>query len=257
MINTIIVTPFLNILITLYSLLPGHDFGVAVIVFTIIIRLILWPFASKALHSQKAMQELQPEVEKLKKRYKDKAELNKAVMELYKEKEINPMGSCLPTIVQLPFLFGIFYVFSKFKDPNFLSLTNESGISSLLYPFVKNISFVKELFATEGTISTMFLGLVNLGKPSVYLALFAAITQFFQTKMVTPAQNQDQTQQMMGKMTYLFPLMTFAFGASLLSALPLYWGVQSLFAIFQQYWVMHRDVSFMEHLKSFRKKDKV
>ncbi|PIZ00111.1 hypothetical protein COY62_04375 [bacterium (Candidatus Howlettbacteria) CG_4_10_14_0_8_um_filter_40_9] len=250
MINTIIVTPFLNILVTLYSLLPGHDFGVAVIVFTIIIRIVLWPLASKALHSQKAMQELQPEVEKLKKRYKDKAELNKALMELYKEKEINPMGSCLPTIVQLPFLFSMFYAFLKFKNPDFVMLANEDGISALLYPFVKNLSFVKDILSTQSAISTTFLGAINLGKASVVLAVFAAATQFFQTKMMSPAKNKDETQKMMGQMTYLFPVMTFAFGMSLPAALPLYWGVQSLFAIFQQYWVMHRDVSFMEHLKN-------
>lgn len=254
MINTVIVTPFLNILITLYSFIPGHDFGLAVIIFTILIRVALWPLASKALHGQKAMQDLQPEVESLKKKYKDKMELNKAVTELYKEKEINPLGSCLPTLVQLPFLFGMFYAFSKFKNPDFVNLANEEGIRALLYPFVKNFSFVRETLSSESAISTMFLGVINLGKASVYLAVLAAATQYFQTKMMTPAKNKDQTQQIMGQMTYLFPIMTFAFGLTLPSAMPLYWGVQSLFAIFQQYWVMHRDVSFLEHLRGRVKK---
>ena len=105
MINNLIVTPFINILIVLYALIPGHDFGLVVIFFTILVKIALWPFATKALHSQKAVQGIQPEIEGLKKKYgSDKNAFNKAVMELYKEKGINPFGSCLPTVIQLPFL---------------------------------------------------------------------------------------------------------------------------------------------------------
>lgn len=251
MINNLIVVPFINILVVLYSLIPGHDFGIAVIVFTVLIRLALWPFASKALHGQKAMQEIQPEVEKLKKKYKkNSTEFNKAVMELYKEKEVNPFGSCLPSLIQMPFLFGMFYTFMKFKNPAFIALGNPSGIQSFLYLPVKNLSFVKNLFASQAVIKTTFLGILDLAKPSVVVALIAAATQFVQTKMMTPQKSQDQSQKAMSQMTYLFPGLTFVFGLRFPAALPLYWAVQSGFAVFQQYLVMHRDVSFLEHLKS-------
>jgi len=182
MINSFIVIPFINTLIVLYSLIPGHDFGLAIIAFTILIKIILWPFASKALHGQKAMQELQPEVQKLQEKYKNnKAELNKAVMELYKEKEVNPFGSCLPTLIQLPFLFGIFYTFVKFRNPEFINLADpSSGINTILYPFVKNLPFVKSALAPTNIFNTSLFGLINLAKPNVVIALLAAISQFFQ-----------------------------------------------------------------------------
>lgn len=257
MINQFIVIPFINILVVLYSLIPGHDFGLAVILFTIIIKIFLWPFASKALHGQKAMQELQPEVQKLQERYKNnKAEMNKAVMELYKEKEVNPFGSCLPTLIQLPFLFGIFYAFLKFKDPAFINLAEPtSGINTVLYSFVKNLSFVKNALSPENVFNTSLFGLINLAKPSVVIALLAAVSQFFQTKMLTPKKHhRDQAQQTMNQMTYMFPIITFVFGVTFPAALPLYWATQSFFSIFQQYWVMHRDVGFLEHLKNSVKK---
>lgn len=256
MINNLIVTPFINALVVLYALLPGYDFGLAIIAFTIIIKLILWPFASKALHGQKAVQDLQPEIQKLKKRYgKNKQEFNKAVMELYKEKGVNPFGSCLPTLVQLPFLLGMFYAFIKFRDPAFASLTDPNGVASVLYDSVKNLSSVQELLNTQSAINTTFFGVVDLAKSSIVLALIAAGLQFVQTKMLTPKKHKDQAQQAMSQMTYIFPVITFLFALSLPAALPLYWTVHSGFSIFQQYYIMHRDVSFLEHLKNSVKKN--
>lgn len=253
MINNFIVIPFINILIILYSLIPKHDFGLTIIFFTILVKIFLWPLASKALHSQKAIQDLQPEIRALQKKYaNNKAELNKAIIELYKEKEVSPLGSCLPTFIQFPFLFGIFYTFIKFRDPAFIDLANpSSGLNTILYPYVKNLSFVKSVLAPTSVFNTSFLGIINLTKPSVVIALLAAFSQFFQTKMLMPQKHhQDQTQKTMNQMSYIFPIITFVFGVTFPAALPLYWMTQSFFSVFQQYWIMHRDVGFLKHMRN-------
>ena len=220
--------------------------------------MLLWPLSAKALHGQKAVQDLQPDIQALKKRYgKNKQEFNKAVMELYKEKGVNPFGSCAPTLFQLPFLLGMFYTFLMFRDPTFVSLADpNSGITAMLYEPVKNLPQVSTLLSAGGSINTMFLGVIDLATRSIPLALIASALQFVQTKMLTPHKNKDQAQQAMSQMTYIFPVITFFFALSLPAALPLYWTVHSGFSIFQQYYIMHRDVTFLEHLKSSVKKNK-
>ncbi len=99
----------MNVLFFIYGIIPGHDFGVAVIIMTVIIRFALWPVMAKQLHSQKKMQALQPEIAKIRAETKgDKQQESARLMELYKEKEINPLASCLPLIIQLPFLMSEF-----------------------------------------------------------------------------------------------------------------------------------------------------
>lgn len=250
MTNIFIVKPFLNLLIVLYSLIPGHDFGVAVILMTSLIRFLMWPLAAKALHGQKEMQKIQPDIERLKKKYKEPQELNKAMMELYKEKEVSPFGSCLPSLLQIPFMLGLFYTFNKFKNPNFLEVKNMvEGVQTYIYPFVKDFSFVKNTFAASSVINTNFLGLMNLAKPSIYLGIVAGAVQFVQAKMMMPSKVQDQAQKAMSRTVLLFPAITVVFGAVLPAALPLYWATTTLVAILQQYLIIHRDVEYMEHLK--------
>jgi len=248
--NTIIVQPLLNLLIILYSIVPWHSFGLAVIAITVVVRAILWPLSGKALHSQKALKALQPEIDKIKKKHKgNPQELQKAMTELYKEKEINPFSSCLPTILQLPILMGLYFVFIEFKDPNFAQLTDPTqGVLTQLYTFVENIPTVKAVIDAGGSLNTTLLGFVDLAKPNIVLAVLAGATQFIQTKLMTPNTPQDPSQQMMAKMVYLFPIITIVISLNLPSALPLYWTVSTAIAAFQQYLIMHKEVTLFEHL---------
>jgi YidC/Oxa1 family membrane protein insertase len=248
MFEALIVRPLLNILFFFYAVTPGHDFGVAVILLTAAVRLILWPLAAKQLHSQKAMTAIQPEVKKIQEKYKsDPQKMNAAVMELYKEKEVSPFSSCLPLILQLPILFGFFYVFRKFGNPAFLQM-NSSGILSQIYPFVQNIAPVKAFIAANSVVNTTFFGLVDLAKPNLILGVIAGALQFVQSKMLMPkTQEKDAASAITTQMTYLFPVLTVFIAATLPSALPLYWTVTTLFAILQQYLVMHRDVETLEN----------
>jgi YidC/Oxa1 family membrane protein insertase len=110
MFNLLLVQPLLNLLILIYSAVPGHDFGIAIILITVLVRLVIWPFQSQTLRNQKAFNAIQPEVKKIQEKYKnDPQKMNAMMMELYKEKEVNPFSSCLPSLIQLPVMIALFY----------------------------------------------------------------------------------------------------------------------------------------------------
>ena len=256
MFNTLVVQPLFNLLMVIYSVMPGKDFGLAVIAITFVARLVLWPLSAKALHGQKALKELQPEIDKIKKQHKGKPpqDLQKAMAELYKEKEISPFSSCLPTLLQLPILIGLYMVFVKFKDPNFIQLTDPSqGALTQMYTFVKDIPTVKAVISAGGSLNHEFFGIVDLAKPNVILGILAGAVQLAQTKLMTPKTPQDSSQQLMARMVYVFPLITVFISLTLPAALPLYWTASTAIAAYQQWLIMHKEVTLFEHLK-IRKK---
>jgi len=227
--HSIIYQPIYNALVFLYNVVPGHDLGVAIILLTIIIRAILYPLAKKQIESQKRMQEIQPEIKKLQEKYKgDKEKQGKELMKFYKEKKVNPASGCLPLVVQIIFIIALYRAldaglkFSECKD---------------LYTFV----------SCPATIKTGFLGILDLAKPSIVLAVLTAAAQFVQTKMMmgtvksAPASGKGDFAQTMNKqMLYLGPILTLFIGARFPAGLPLYWLVMTLFMIGQQYLVMGR-----------------
>ncbi len=243
---TIFVQPEINLLVFFYSIIPGHDFGVAIILLTVVIRLIVWPLQSQTLRNQKALNKIQPEIKAIQAKYKnDPAKMQKMLQELYKEKEVNPFSSCLPSLIQLPLLFALFYAIRPFGNAAYIDVTNHAaGLWNDIYPWLRNIPFVKD--ALSQPISTDLFGIVNLTKPNWILALVAAGTQLVQSKMIMPKHNLDQSQKIMNQTLYLFPVMTFIIGLSFPSALPLYWIVQTLMMILQQYLIMHRDIDKLE-----------
>ncbi len=220
--NNILYYPLFNALVLLYKYLPGHDFGVAIIVLTFIIRLILYFPSLKAIRSQKALSEIQPRIQEIQKTHKDdKIKQGEEMMELYKKAKINPFSGCLPTLIQLPFLIALYRVFWKGLRPE--ELVN-------LYSFVLN----------PGQISPNFLGIINLSSPNILLAVIAGIFQFLQTKMLTPktkksGKGSDFSVIMQKQMVYVFPVMTIVILWKLPSAIGLYWIVSSLFSVVQQY----------------------
>lgn len=240
--NILLYQPLFNFLILLYDYLPGHDFGIAVIFLTVSIKLIFYPIGAQAIRSQKTLSELQPKIQEVQNKYKnDREKQAKAMMELYKEEKINPFSGCLPLLIQLPILIALYRVFWKGLSPEELSL---------LYSFVPR----------PGMINASFLGIVDLSKstvtlinnnssllwPNVILVLLAGITQFIQTKMVTPktskaAAKDGQMNQFSGmlqkQMLYFFPVVTVFFLWKLPSALALYWVVTTVFTILQQYFL--------------------
>lgn len=238
MFNTLLVHPIFNLLAAIYAFV--HDFGIAVIILTILVRLVLWPLFTKQLHSQRAVQELQPELKKIKEKAGgDRTLENQLTLELYKEREINPFASFLPLIVQLPIFFALFIVLQDIVKPG--------EIAHITYPFVKGLGLVKEIIAGTATFHPTLLGLVDLTKPAPLIALVAGLAQFVQTKQLQPKQSTNDSQaQIMAGMTYIFPAVTFFIGLSLPAALSLYWTAASAMAILQQYIVLRRDVEELE-----------
>lgn len=229
--NAILYQPLFNALVFLYQYLPGKDFGVAVIVLTVLIRVALYPLMAKSIRSQKALSELQPKIKEVQQNFKDDKEKQaKAMVELYQKEKINPFGGCLPLLLQLPILIALFRVFWKGLDP---------GAMSHLYSFVPN----------PGAIDPTFFGLINLAEASLVLAVLAGITQFFQSKMLMPKMKKNDKQEgqmaqfsemMQKQMLYLFPIFTVFILWRLPSAIGLYWIVTALFSIGQQYLILNK-----------------
>jgi len=242
----IFVQPEINLLVFFYSAIPAHDFGIAIILLTIVVRLIVWPLQSQTLRNQKALNKIQPEIKAIQAKYKnDPTKMQKMLQELYKEKEVNPFSSCLPSLIQLPLLFALFYAIRPFGSAAYIDVTNQAaGLWNDIYPWLRDLPFVKD--ALSQPFSTDLFGLVNLTKPSWILALIAAGTQLIQSKMIMPNHNLDQSQKIMNQTLYIFPVMTFVIGLSFPAALPLYWIVQTLMMILQQYLIMHRDIEELE-----------
>lgn len=225
--------PILNTLIILVSYVPGHDFGIAIILLTILIRLILYPLSQKSIKSQKALQDLQPKLEELKIRYKDnKEELSRQMLVLYKDNNVNPFSSCLPMLIQLPFLIAIFQVF---KDG-----LGEKAVK-LSYPFV----------SIPNNIEMMFLGVFDLSKPNAVLAVLAGIAMYWQSKMIMGKKKQpasvsgdnkesDFASIMSSQMLYMGPIFTIMIGLSLPGGLSLYWLVSTLLTALQQLYIIKK-----------------
>lgn len=222
--TTVFYQPILNLLILLYNTVSFQDLGVAIILLTIIIKAILWPFGKQSIKSQKALQELQPKLDSLKKEYgDDKVGLSRATMDLYKESKINPLSSCLPLLIQLPFLFAVYRVFSD-------GLNNKLD---LVYSFIYRPEVVQGIF----------LGFLDLNKPNIILAVMAGLAQFWQAKMMSTkrpsiktdgSKDESMTAIMNKQMLYFMPAITIFIGASLPGGLTLYWFVITLLTALQQ-----------------------
>lgn len=226
--HSFIFQPIYNALILIYNIIPGHDLGVAIILLTVIVRLLLYPISKKQIESQKKLQDLQPEIKKLQDKYKgDKEKQGRALMEFYKEKKVNPASGCLPLVVQIVFFIALYQAF--IAGINFNSACGD------LYSFV----------ACPSSISVNFFGMLNLAKPNVVLAVIAAAGQFVQTKMMmtknpAPVKKDDFSSIMTKQMLYLGPLLTLFIGMKFPAGLALYWVVNTLFAIVQQYLTMKK-----------------
>lgn len=224
--NTILYQPLFNLLVWLYNTIPGHDIGLAILLLTVLIKLVLYPFSLQALKAQKALSELQPKIEELKIKYKDNKEvMSREMMNLYKENKVNPLSSCLPVLIQLPFLIAVYQVFIK-------GLSSQ-GLENL-YSFVAN----------PGHINAISAGFLDLSKPNLILAVLAGAAQFWQAKMMPrpsvpqkePGAKDEGMASMMNKqMLYFMPAITILIGASLPGGLTFYWFLTTLLTIGQQY----------------------
>ena len=182
--------------------------GVAIIIFTIILKTILLPLTVKSIKSTAAMQELQPKIKELQKKYaKDRQKLSEETMRLYSEYQINPAAGCLPLLIQIPIFFG-------------------------LYAAVSDISRAGGSFLWIDNLAT--------SDPFKILPIMAGVFQFIQTKMMRPANAPkvtDPQQAMMNTMMNFMPLMVIVFGWTFAAGAVLYWATQSVYSVVQQWFI--------------------
>ncbi len=271
MFTTIVVQPLFNLLALIYGILPGHNFGFALIIFTIIIRLALWPMVKKQLHQAKAMKKLQPEIKRVKKAAKgNKTQESQMLMELYKERGINPFATFPTLIVQFIILIGLYSGLRKLiNDP--------AALVTFTYPFVHNLPWMQQLSHNIHLFDNTLFGFVDLSKaalpkggsiywPAMIIVAGSALAQYFQSKQLMPSakdgrglrsilkdagdgQTADQSEvnaAVMGSTRFLLPVMIFVFTVSLASALSLYWLVGGVVAYIQQSIVLNKDEEEME-----------
>lgn len=227
MFHTFVYQPLYNAMILFYDLVPWKDFGIAIILTTVILKILLYPLSQKQIDTQKRMQFLQPKLKEVQEKHKnDKEAQAKATMALYKEHKINPAAGCLPLIVQIVFLIAIYRVIIQVAQAGFIVSAGD------LYPFV----------ADPGMVQHLFLGFVDLAAPSIPLAAIAALALYYQGKMMLPAvkaeekasDEPDFTAIMTKQMVYIGPILTLMIGASLPSGLAIYWLTATLITIWQQ-----------------------
>ena len=158
--HSLIYQPIYNFLVLLYQIIPGSDFGIAIIVATIALKSLLYPLSQKQIESQKKLQEIQPKIKEIQKKYKgDREKQSRAVMEFYRENKVNPFSGCLPLIIQLVILIAIYRVLFSISNSGFVAS------SEVLYSFISN----------PGNIHQLFLGILDLSKPSTILAVATAL----------------------------------------------------------------------------------
>lgn len=178
--NTFVHDPIYNLLVYFYNTLAFQDFGIAIILVTILIKFVFIPLSRKQIESQKQLQEFQPKIKAIQQKYKDdKERQTKELMAFYKENKINPLGGCLPLVVQLVFLFALYRILFGISKGGF------TVDPSVLYSFVHN----------PGTINDFFLGTLNLGIPSIPLAVITAAAQYWQTKTLMQRQAADKEEK--------------------------------------------------------------
>jgi YidC/Oxa1 family membrane protein insertase len=270
MFTTLIVQPIFNLLALIYALIPGHNFGLAIILFTILVRLLMWPLVKKQLHQVKVMRKLQPELKRIKKEAKgDRRQESLMMMELYKERGVNPFASIGILILQIPILIGLYIGLQKvIKDP--------AQMEAFAYPFIQDFGWMQQLAANVKLFDETLFGFIDLSRaalssggiywPAMMIVIGSTIAQYFQSKQLSPTTkdskslrailkeagkgkqaDQSEVNAAVGRSTrFLLPALVFLFTVNIASALSLYWLVSGLTALVQQAIILREDKTEME-----------
>jgi YidC/Oxa1 family membrane protein insertase len=270
MFDTLIVQPIFNLLVLIYGLLPGHNFGLAIIIFTVVVRLLMWPLVKKQLHQVKIMRKIQPELKRIKAAAKgNRQKESLMMMELYKERGINPFGTIGILLLQIPILLGLYIGLQRvLKDPE--------QLVSFAYGPLQNLPWMEALAENIHRFDATLIGVVDLTKsalgpngvywPAMLIVLGSAVAQYFQSKQLSPTTKDSKSLRAIlkeagaGKQTdqadvnaavgrstrWLLPAMIFIFTVNIPSALALYWFTSGIAAIIQQAIALREDVDEME-----------
>lgn len=233
--HAILYQPILNLLVVLYNYIPGHDLGVAIVVLTLVIRIILYPLTQKSLASQKALQNIQPKIKEIQAKHKDDKQAQaKELMAIYSKEKVSPFSSFWTLLIQLPILIALYQVLIKG-----LGTAEITGLYSFIY--------------NPGHLNSMSFGVLNLANKNLILAVLSGIAQFIQSKMFIQqsppkdvaskpgAKDEAMTGMINKQMLYFMPAFTVFIGASLPAGLTLYWFVSTAFMAAQQYFFLRKN----------------
>jgi len=222
----LIYRPLLNGLVFIYAVLPYQDLGLAIGILTLAVRIILHPTLVQTIRSQLAMARLAPKLREVQERFKgDKEEQARRTMELYRAEGVHPLSGCLPLLIQLPILIGLYQVFWR-------GITNFDP--SLLYQFLPAVE----------SFNPVSFGVFDLTGRSATLSVAAGVSQFLQSRFLPGAGaaggGSDFSRALHWQTTYALPVIIAVISWSLPSALAFYWTVLNLLAIVQQLWIQKR-----------------
>ncbi|HRV76090.1 MAG: YidC/Oxa1 family membrane protein insertase [Candidatus Nomurabacteria bacterium] len=249
--NTLFVEPVLNLLILIQSFMPGNDLGLAILVFTILVRILMWPLIKKQIHQTRIMQKVTPEINAIRKKAKgskDRATIervNKETMAVYKKHGISPFSSIGTLVIQLPLFIAIY---SAVK----VAFEGSANLSNMLYSSVKNLSYVEDVLNGSSKAVTTFADWADLALkpfannkvyvPVLIIALVSIVLQYFQVKQTMPKNKKNNIEDPNEKLANATPyIMVVLFGwisLSVAGAISFYLGAGALVAIFQQYYLM-------------------
>jgi len=272
MFTHLIVQPIFNPLVLIYAIMPGHNFGLSLIVFTIVIRLLMWPLVKRQLRQTKLMRALQPELKRIKKEAAgNRQKESQMMMELYKERGVNPLGTIPILIVQLVILIGLYSGLRRVID-------NPKNIVDFAYPALQHFGWIDHLAHHAKDFDNTFLGFIDLTRsafgpagvyiPALVLVLGSALVQFLTSRQLMPVdkdarklrdilkaagsgQQADQTEvnaAVSRSTQYIIPFMVFLFTVNLPAALSLYWLTGGVVAYIQQAIALREDEADMEKL---------
>lgn len=228
--NDIFVTPLYNGFIFLISIAPGADVGLAIIVFTVLVRFILFPLSRKSVETQFMMREYDSEIQRIKERHKDdKRAQAEAVMQFYREKNLNPLSGFFFILIQIPIIFALYHIFLRSGLP--------TVDASVLY------GPVQDFVGASITPAMHILGFFDLSEKSYILALLCGVSQFYQMQVALPKTTpkksgatfaDDLARSMNMQMKYVFPVVAGFIAYSLSGVVALYWTTSNLFSIGQE-----------------------
>jgi len=277
--TTFIVQPIFNLLALIYALLPGHNFGLAIIIFTVVVRIAIYPLLRKQLHQAKLMRQMQPAIKEIKKKAAgDRQKESMLLMELYKERGINPIGSIGVLIPQMFIFIGLYLGLRKVVD-------NPQAMIDFTYPALQQLPWLKELAANIHKFDNTLFGLIDLTRvassakgtywPAMLLVLGSAVAQFYQSRQLVPKNTRglreilkatangeevdaaERSASTMKSTSYLLPIMIFIFTIGMPAALSLYWLTGALVAIWQQGHLLKQDELEMEAIADKRDVSKI
>ena len=240
--NTFLYEPIYNALIFIINNVTFGDVGFAIVIVTILVKVILFPLTKKSARSQILMKKMEPEIKKIKQDYPNKEEQAKKTLELYKKYGTNPFSGCLVVLLQMPVIFALYYVFYKGLKID----------ESLIYSFIQ----------IPTTLSTNFLGIFELGEKSLFLGVLTGLSQFIQGYLASSVKNkqieiikdndsvkdkkadfQEQlSDSMQMNVKYILPVFIGFIAWKISAAVALYWTVSNIFTILQE-WYIRRKLS--------------